>query len=138
MGWAVGYDESWKRDVGYGVPSLCDHPECSAEIHRGLSYVCGGDPYGGDAGCGLFFCDTHLGWAYTPEGDDLLDSQGIALPRMCARCVANHQNPDGHPEYFTPKPDVREWVEWKLTDESWQPWRDLNPELVELMRAALA
>ena len=27
MSWAVGYDENWKRDVGYGVPSYCDHPD---------------------------------------------------------------------------------------------------------------
>lgn len=60
MGWAVGYDEHWKRDVGYGVPAFCDHPDCSAEIDRGLAYVCGQYPFGGEDGCGLHFCPTHL------------------------------------------------------------------------------
>jgi hypothetical protein len=54
MGWAVGYDENWKRYIGYGVPAYCDHPKCNKEIDRGLSYVCGGEPYGGNDGCGLY------------------------------------------------------------------------------------
>lgn len=28
MGWSVGYDDNWKRDIGYGVPALCDYPDC--------------------------------------------------------------------------------------------------------------
>lgn len=54
MGWSIGYDKKWKRDVGYGVPTTCDHHDCNEEIDRGLSYVCGGDIYGGERGCGLY------------------------------------------------------------------------------------
>lgn len=39
MGWSVGFDENWQRDIGYGVPAYCDHPQCKAEIDRGLDYV---------------------------------------------------------------------------------------------------
>jgi hypothetical protein len=60
MSWAVGYDTRWRRDIGYGVPAFCDHPKCSAEIDRGLAHVCGGEPYGGERGCGLYFCAEHL------------------------------------------------------------------------------
>ena len=60
MGWSVGYDSKWERDIGYGVPAICDHPGCNKEIDRGLGYVCGGEPYGGEHGCGLFFCGEHL------------------------------------------------------------------------------
>ena len=60
MGWSIGFDSNWNRDIGYGVPAVCDHPKCNAEIHRGLAYVCGGQPYGGEKGCGLFFCYEHL------------------------------------------------------------------------------
>lgn len=56
MGWSLGYDDNWKRDIGYGVPSTCDHPSCNEEINRGLAHVCGGQPPGGEFGCGLFFC----------------------------------------------------------------------------------
>lgn len=38
----------------------CDHPACFAVIDRGLAYVCGGQPYGGEWGCGLYFCLEHL------------------------------------------------------------------------------
>lgn len=53
MSWAIGYDENWKRDVGYGVPAICDHPGCNEKIDRGLAFVCGGEPMGGEKGCGL-------------------------------------------------------------------------------------
>jgi hypothetical protein len=99
MGWAVGYDEKWQRDIGYGVPALCDYPGCNEEIDRGLSYVCGYEkPYGGDDGCGLFFCGEHGG--------------GM----ICERC-------DGGEDPFEAKPDIKKWTEWKATDPSWAEWR---------------
>jgi hypothetical protein len=107
MGWAVGYDLNWQRDVGYGVPSICDRPDCGKKIDRGLGYVCGGQPYGGENGCGLFFCTSDLVW------DDDLEAQ------VCARCIA-----DGEP--FTPTPDVEEWTRHKATDPSWAAWRAEN------------
>ncbi|HEV7521417.1 MAG TPA: hypothetical protein VGP89_09990, partial [Candidatus Angelobacter sp.] len=63
MGWSLGFDSNWQRDIGYGVPAYCDHPKCNKKIDRGLSYVCGGEPYGGELGCGLYFCSEHLGWS---------------------------------------------------------------------------
>lgn len=105
MGWSVGYDENWKRDIGYGVPAFCDEPGCDKEIDRGLAYVCSeSEPYGGDNGCGLYFCDSHRGM-------------------QCQH--------DTH----TAKPDHPTWIAHKLTDPSWQEWRDENPEQVALMAA---
>lgn len=114
MGWSIGFDKRWGkygRDIGYGVPATCDHPGCGKEIDRGLSYVCGGDVYGGEHGCGLFFCGEHL----THEERD-----GALVP-LCERCAAEEMP-------FDPTPDTAEWVEWKLTDESWAKWRQQNPE----------
>ncbi len=111
MGWSIGYDDNWKRDIGYGVPAYCDHPDCNEVIHRGLSYVCANEaPYGGD-GCGLYFCGKHL----------FIDG--------CERCMEQQES-------FSPKPDHPDWINWKLTDESWQQWRDENPTEVERLRAA--
>jgi len=114
MGWSIGFDDKWKRDIGYGVPATCDHPNCDEEIDRSLSHVCGGEPYGGDKGCGLYFCDKHLyiGLGYNPD------------PQMCERCC-DEEKP------FDPKPDVAEWIDWKLTDDSWEQWRQDNPEEVK-------
>lgn len=116
MSWAVGCDNGWKRDIGYGVPATCDHPECNAKIDRGLSYVCGGEPYGGEHGCGLYFCLEHL----------LLGNKA----QVCYRCIEGN-------EPFAPKPDRSEWIHHKLTDESWQQWREDNPEEVATAVRAL-
>lgn len=106
MSWAVGFDEQWQRDIGYGVPAICDHPECNARIDRGLSYVCGGEPYGGERGCGLYFCPGHL--FLSPR-----------LPQLCERCL------NRRPE-FQAKPDLPEWTEHKRTHPSWAAWRAEN------------
>ena len=104
MGWAIGFIDG--RDVGYGVPAECDHPRCHEQIDRGLAYICGGGVGGGEHGCGLFFCDKHLAYAQY-------------YVQLCSRC-RNYRPP------FDPKPDVAEWIEWKLTDESWAEWRRQN------------
>lgn len=93
MGWSLGYDENWKRDIGYGVPAYCDHPKCGKEIDRGLSYVCGGEPYGGDKGCGLYFCSEHL-------------FLSVRRPQLCARCYKYRQP-------FKPTSDHPEWIAYK-------------------------
>lgn len=117
VSWSIGYDKKWKRDIGYGVPAICDHPDCDKQITRGLAYVCGSEPYGGEHGCGLYFCQEHLN---SVEVDR-------ELVRLCSCCESG-----GESEY-KPKPDVKEWVEWKLTDESWKQWRAENPDEVKAM-----
>lgn len=113
MGWSIGYDDTWKRDIGYGVPAYCDHPDCNEEIDRGLSYVCCDmRPHGGEKGCGLYFCSKHT------RGD-----------HKCERCVKRRKP-------FAAKPDHPDWIAWKLTDESWQEWRDTNPQEVTRLRTA--
>jgi len=118
MGWSIGYDSNWKRDIGYGVPAVCDHPDCNEEIDRGLAFVCGGEPYGGERGCGLYFCGRHM-------------TVSAFGPQLCERC-ARKRKP------YEAKPDSRVWVDWKLTDPSWQQWRDENPDEVERMKASTA
>lgn len=115
MGWSIGYDEHWKRDIGYGVPAYCDHPDCKKEIDRGLSYVCGGEPEGGEYGCGLFICSGH-----THANDNCY--------QLCRHCA------DRRRKKLAPSPDHPLWINHKLTDESWQQWRDENPAEVEKLR----
>jgi hypothetical protein len=111
VSWSIGHDSNWNRDIGYGVPAICDHPGCGEKIDRGLGYVCGGAPYGGDQGCGLYFCSKHR------DHHDL-----------CARCAVNA-------DPFDATPDSLEWVNHKLTHESWAVWRDTNPTDVGMLRA---
>lgn len=112
MGWSVGKNNEG-RDVGYGVPAYCDHPGCNEEIDRGLGYICGSEPDGGDDGCGRFFCGKHM-LAY----------------QHCAKCVAGE-------DPFPAKADHPQWLDWKLTDDSWAKWREANPEAVATAEAAL-
>jgi len=112
MSWSIGYDNRWKRDIGYGVPAYCDHPGCNVEIDRGLSFVCGGEPFGGMDGCGLYFCGLHL---------------RLGMHSACERCK-NGKEP------FEPKPEHPDWIKHKLTDESWQKWRNENPKEVEKLK----
>ena len=119
MGWSIGFDENWGRDIGYGVPAYCDHPDCNEEIDRGLSHVCGNqEPYGGEHGCGLYFCSKHL-THHEKRGS------------VCECCADKRKQP------FKAKPDHPLWIQWKLTDESWQKWREDNPELIRKMQESL-
>lgn len=104
MSWALGYDSNWRRDIGYGVPAYCDSPGCREEIDRGLGYVCGGEPYGGEVGCGLYFCGKHL--THYRRGKP-----------VCKRCGTYRS------AYKNPSPDHPEWTHHKATDPSWAQWR---------------
>lgn len=137
MSWAVGYDVNWDRDVGYGVPSVCDHPDCDEKIDRGLSYVCGDQPYGGSNGCGLYFCSKHLETIWDDEGDEIVEVDGEPLNQVCASCAERHRSGQSI-QPFRPKPDTTEWINHKLTDPSWGPWRAANPCEVNDMRKVLA
>lgn len=107
MGWSIGYDDKWERDIGYGVPAFCDHPDCGAEINRGLSYVCCDEqPYGGAQGCGLYFCQAHH------------DN----------KCGAAHHK-------IKPTPDHPDWIAHKLLHDSWREWREAYPDRVNSLRA---
>lgn len=117
MGWSIGYDARWDRDIGYGVPAYCDHPDCYEEIDRGLAYVCCNEqPYGGEDGCGLYFCFSHR------------SSYG---PGQCARCS------EGEPP-FPAKHEHPRWLAHRLSHESWERWRTENPERVAADQYLLA
>lgn len=124
MGWSIGYDTNWKRDIGYGVPAICDHPGCGEEIDRGLGYVCGGEPYGGEHGCGLFFCGKHQFMAGRRESD-----RRVHYHQFCERCAKRSKKGP-----FTPTPDTLEWIRHKLKHESWAKWREENAEEVKALR----
>lgn len=120
MGYSIGTGRNG-RDIGYGVPAICDSPKCSKRIDRGMSYCCGG--YGqSDMGCGLYFCSDHLYYHKFRGEENYTD--------FCIRCI-RHRMP------YEPKPDILEWVAWKLYDESWKEWREENKEKVERLKIIL-
>ena len=46
---------------------------------------------------------------------------------LCPRCYA-YKPP------YKAKPDCKEWIDWKLKDESWATWRKENPEEVKKLK----
>lgn len=59
MGYA--YYDTALGPAGYSVEDTCHEDGCTAEIDRGLGYLCGNDPGSPDEhGCGKWFCDKHL------------------------------------------------------------------------------
>jgi hypothetical protein len=115
VSWAVGWDFEHRRWRGYGVPAFCDAyaKGCREEIDRGLGWVCD-DHNGGDED------DPDY-----EEFDDLAHPIFVCSKHTCADVDESNLPPE-HPE----------WVEHLLTDESWQQWRDENPESVATLRAA--
>lgn len=114
MGWSIGYDEKWQRDIGYGVPCVCDSPKCNEVIDRGLAHVCGGEPHGGERGCGLYFCQAH--------------HRRGSQSNLCLRCERNRAP-------YAPKEDSWPWVLLKLKDKSWEECRKENSEWMKINEA---
>jgi hypothetical protein len=91
MGWAR-YRNHEGRECGYAVAATCDHPGCTAEIDRGLGYLCGTTDAidGSGPGCGKYFCEKHL-----PAVRRLKTGEYAAL---CVTCKDDPQDDD----YFEP------------------------------------
>jgi hypothetical protein len=69
-------------------------------------------------------CDAH-GW---DEDFDDMEHPIFTCPEHTCADVDEDNLPPEHPE----------WLEHILTDETWQKWRDENPERVAAARAALS
>lgn len=119
MGFAV-YKLDNYRWGGYAVPTICEHPDCTEEISRGMANACGGEPFS-DIGCDLYFCSKHLFMCRKNiEGER-------RYIQLCERCS----------KYKTPFPykyELKEWLDWLLNDKSWEEWRKLNPQKVKVIK----
>ncbi len=85
MGWAYCGQDEKGREIGYSVEAICDQEGCTAEIDRGLSYVCGNMHGGQGVGCGGYFCSAHL---------STLSIRGEVY-QLCKACLDEAPCPDG-------------------------------------------
>jgi len=113
---------------GYGVPAICEQPECKVKIDRGMSYACGGKPFS-EYGCDRYFCGKHMEYtSFDVEEDDGIckheDDCECPVAEVCERC-AKGESP------FPYKPEVKKWVRFLLKDKSWAEWRNKNPHKVK-------
>lgn len=124
----MGYQvyEVGKRWGGYGVPAICEQPECKKSIDRGVSYACGGEPFS-EYGCDLYFCSEHLYYTGIQDDGEICKHEedcDCEIYQLCERCAS------GGPS-FDYKPERKTWVRHLLKHSSWKEWRDNNPQEVE-------
>lgn len=142
MSWSIGYCEKQKRDVGYGVLAICDHPGCTAEIDRGMDYICCED-INHNACCGAFYCAEHRdNYVYGDEIDDMDDEELEALNINVESQEVYDAVEDGDIVKCRHEPiekgkENAAWLEHCLKDETWQKWRNENPEMVTAYQEAL-
>lgn len=68
MGWGYcGKNEDTGDEMGYSVEGVCFQKGCGKPITHGLANVCGGMHEGDTYGCGRYFCEPHLVYAYVPH-----------------------------------------------------------------------
>lgn len=79
MGWGNCGTDSRDRPIGYNFEATCDHPDCDAEIDRGLSYACGGMHGATEHGCESYFCEEHLFHVR-------IDDENYSV-QVCAECA---------------------------------------------------
>lgn len=124
MGYAIY--QVGPRYGGYGVPAVCEQPECDAKIDRGVSYACGGEPFS-EHGCDRYFCGKHRHYTCVremrDEGEECDDECDDDHVEVCERCR------DGE-ESFPYKPESKRWMYHMVYDYTWEKWRSENPETV--------
>ena len=123
-----------KRWGGYGVPAICEHPDCKEKIDRGVSYACGGEPFS-EFGCDRYFCGEHKHFVgFKCDGSDEKcdhdDDCECTFKELCERCAKGEAS-------FDYKPETREWLIHILSHHSWRTWRKKNPEEVAELRKQL-
>ena len=106
-----------KRFGGYGVPAICEHPDCKEEIDRGMSYACGEEPFS-EYGCDRYFCSKHT------EIHCFNTGSSRKCIEVCERC-------DKYKSPFPYKPEHPDWIKHISKDKSWKEWRDKNPKFLE-------
>ncbi|MFJ7250131.1 hypothetical protein ACIQWA_36605 [Kitasatospora sp. NPDC098652] len=83
-------------EAGYGVDAVCEHEGCTAQIDRGLDYLCGSTPGAPEDGCGKYFCASHL---YYTDPEPTEDDEDVSEPRPwnCQACCdqRDHEVPAG-------------------------------------------
>lgn len=119
MGYAV-YEDHGAREhgvhrwAGYSVPGICDSPLCSERIWRGVDSK----------------CEEHFACSIDQRTGEEIETQETGCGLFFC---GEHQFHGDHMESI-PKPDLPEWVDHLLTDDSWEQWRDMNHDEVARLR----
>ena len=111
---------------GYGVPAICEHPDCNEEIDRGMPYACGEEPFS-EYGCDRYFCGKHKEMVgYNAFGEKCKHEKDCdcEFKEYCESCAKGIDS-------FPYKPEHPKWLKHLLKDKSWAEWRKNNPQKVK-------
>lgn len=133
MGYSVGFDFSQDRWIGYGVPAVCDIPDCGTTIDHGMAYKC--ESGHGDEPDGIYDVERDAGGTVisikeAPGYDpDAFEDEGCEL----FFCEEHRYDTKKH-EDIQPKPDIPQWEHHMLLDSSWAKWREDNASKIPGMQ----
>lgn len=139
MGYSVYFSDKNNRWQGYGVPAYCDHPGCKNEIDRGMGYVCC-DNQDHTASCGGFYCEEHKYLLIYQDDLENMSDEELKQLGIDSREEQARDEDDGiiccahKPIEFKELPS---WLKHVLTDDSWEEWRNEEPESVKKYQALL-
>lgn len=105
-------------------------PECHTMIDRGLGYKC-------ETVTEYYYLDgegNEVPYTFAEYNEGLIEEQAREEDGCGLFFCLDHSEHSEHDEDSIRKPDSLEWEAHMLTDESWGPWRDENPETVAAMR----
>lgn len=100
----MGYSvyEHGGRWQGYGVPAYCDHKKCFEEIDRGMGFQ---------------------------HEIDKEECYGDGTPNLFV--CRKHSRANRRSVIVDLEKEHPGWLQHILTDETWEQWRNENPDLVE-------
>ena len=142
MSWVVGFNQEQGRHIGYGVLAICDHPDCTVEIDRGLVYMCCENPHPSPS-CGGFYCAEHRdNYIYGDEIDDMDDAELEALgidveSQAVFDAVENADIVRCRHSPIQPNKESASWLQHVIEDDTWSKWREENPEKVIAYQEAI-
>lgn len=134
-----------ERDAGYGVIALCDHPNCTAVIDRGMGYACC-DAIHHDGSCGGFYCSEHIMLWSVISKDEFEGLDDKEIQKLLEQYgLSDQYSPSNMPEFNEceqfnhcqhepiQSKTAQGWVDWIKKDDSWGKWRELYPEKLQFM-----
>ncbi|OTG87924.1 hypothetical protein [Acinetobacter sp. ANC 3813] len=143
MSYACYTSEKNGREQGHGVPAVCDHPDCTNEIDRGMGHLCFENP-NIEASCGGFYCSDHSDLSVTiteDEFDGLDDDEALELAQSYGLDEVPVFDEDGYFYICNHKPieykESRKWLQFIHDDESWQTWLEKEPVRAARIKAWL-
>lgn len=138
MGYSLYFSDKNNRFQGYNMHAYCDHPGCKNEIDRGMGYVCCGNQ-DHENSCGGFYCSEHSELCTLITEDEFEGLEDDEVQEQLEHYGLTEMpvfDEDGYFYHCQHQPIEKDkehpdWLQHVLTDETWQEWREKEPEMAK-------